>query len=175
MVVTPLYGHTSQDTAYLIGDYPYGFSLRCKKRCWLELKPNKGFRFCYQTTNPKKGNIWNKAVESTYARLAACMFLDENGHVQWIGLNEYSEAKVFSDFFESFPGVEFPTDRKQMLRDWIDGKQAMARVTIAGRPTFSFRGEDGPPPFEEKIIKAKEQLVLWEKANVSMTSAFCKF
>jgi hypothetical protein len=34
-----LKGHISQETAYLVDDYPYGFRLRCKIRYWLEYQP----------------------------------------------------------------------------------------------------------------------------------------
>jgi len=77
----PLYGHTSQETAFVVNDYPYGFKLRCKIRFWIEYKPRHGFRFMSQTTNPKKPiEVWNKPKASTYVELAACMYLDENDH-----------------------------------------------------------------------------------------------
>src|SRR5215475_9411123 len=87
-----LKGHTSPETAYLVDDYPYGYTLRCKIRYWLEFKPGKGFRFVSQTTNPKKGHVWNKPKASTYCRFGGCMFLDEKGHVHWAGLSEYSDG-----------------------------------------------------------------------------------
>lgn len=91
--MTPLYGHVSSETAYLVEDYPYGFNLRCKMRCWIEYKPKKGFRFWTQTTNPKKNNIWNKPKASTYVELSAAMYLDDQNHVQWIGVMD-GEAAV---------------------------------------------------------------------------------
>jgi hypothetical protein len=39
-----LSGHVSEETAFLVEDYPYGFRLRCKIRYWLEFDPKKGFR-----------------------------------------------------------------------------------------------------------------------------------
>jgi hypothetical protein len=97
-----LKGHVSPETAYHILDYPYGFRLRCQIRYWLEYKPGKGFRLVSQTSNPKRGNVWNKPKASTYARFGGCMFLDENGHVTWNGLSEYcsgAEAKAFLDTY----------------------------------------------------------------------------
>jgi hypothetical protein len=82
--VTPLYGHVSQDTAYLVEDYPYGFRLRCKMRCWLESDPKRGYRFVTQTTDPRMiGEVWNAPKKSTYTPIAACMYLDEQGQVHW--------------------------------------------------------------------------------------------
>jgi hypothetical protein len=104
--MTPLYGHTSPETAYLVNDYPYGFRLRCKIRYWLEHDKKRGWRFCSQTTNPKRGDTWNKPKASTYVRFAACMCLNEEGHVTWHGVHEYSEAPYAIDFCQKFPGAD---------------------------------------------------------------------
>src|SRR5271166_5634405 len=86
-----LSGHTSPETAYTVEDYPYGFRLRCQKRWWLEANPRHGVRLVSQTSNPKRsGLVWNKPKAGTYARFAACMYLDDAGHVQWSGMTEYS-------------------------------------------------------------------------------------
>ena len=87
-----LSGHVSPETAYVVADYPYGFRLRCQIRYWLEYKPKQGVRLVSQTTNPKRGDVWNKPKASTYCRFGGCMFLDENDHVQWSGLTEYGDA-----------------------------------------------------------------------------------
>ena len=121
--ITILAGHVSPETAYVVSDYPYGFKLRCSIRYWLEFTPKRGFRFMSQTTNPKRGNIWNKAKASTYCRFGGCMFLDENGHVQWSGLSEYStgaEAKAWSDQFAE--GV--PAEGREILAKWVAAKLA---------------------------------------------------
>ena len=76
-----LHGHDSQETAYIVDDYPYGFRLRCKIRYWIETKKGQGQRFCSQTTNPKaQGEVWNKPKKGTYSVVMG-MFLDENNHV----------------------------------------------------------------------------------------------
>ena len=61
----PLYGHTSEATAYVVDDYPYGFQLRTQIKYWLEYKAGKGWRFVSQTVNPKTGRS-NKPKASTY-------------------------------------------------------------------------------------------------------------
>lgn len=96
--VTILSGHTSPETAYLVNDYPYGFTLRCKIRYWLETNKKHGMRFMSQTTNPKKaGEVWNKPKASTYAPLAV-MGLDEKGHVKWTGLRAWATDEVIDAF-----------------------------------------------------------------------------
>src|SRR5580700_10859327 len=57
--VTVLHGHTSQDTAYLIADYPYGRQLRCQMRVWIEQAA--------KVTRPDGSHPWNKPHASTYS------------------------------------------------------------------------------------------------------------
>jgi hypothetical protein len=118
-----LKGHTSPETAFVVEDYPYGFRLRCKIRYWLEYHPRHGFRLWSQTTNPKRGNIWNKPKASTYSRFGGCMYLDDQGHVQSAGLTEYSngaEAKAWSDLYRE--GV--PEAGRTILDKWVAAKLA---------------------------------------------------
>ena len=81
-----LQGHISPETAYLVKDYPYGYTLRCQIRYWLEFKPGHGVRLVSQTSNPKRGHVWNKPKAGTYCRFGGCMVLMENQHVIcWLG------------------------------------------------------------------------------------------
>jgi hypothetical protein len=128
-----LQGHTTPETAFVVDDYPYGFRLRCKIRYWLEYHPRHGFRLWSQTTNPKRGNIWNKPKASTYSRFGGCMFLDENEHVQWSGLTEYcdgAEAKAWSDQYRE--GV--PEAGRAILDKWVAAKLAYDAKREGGDP-----------------------------------------
>lgn len=115
--MNPIYGHNDETTAYVVEDYPYGFKLRCKIRYWLEHVPSKGVRMCSQTTNPKKGNIWNKPVKSTYASIAGCMYTDEKGHVHWTGVHAYSTLADFQKFVELYPNAAGIGLAKEILKD----------------------------------------------------------
>jgi len=118
-----LCGHVSPDTAYVVGDYPYGFRLRCSIRYWIEYNAKHGFRFCSQTTNPKRGNVWNKPKASTYARFGACMYLDDVGHVQWSALTEYSSAAESAAWRDKYAAGVAPEHRRG-LDAWIAAKLA---------------------------------------------------
>jgi hypothetical protein len=118
-----LSGHTTPETAYLVNDYPYGFTLRCQIRYWIEYKANKGFRFVSQTTNPKRGNTWNKPKASTYSRFGGAMFLDENNHVQFAGLTEYSTAAEATAFSNTY-GAGVPEAGRAILAKWTAAKIA---------------------------------------------------
>lgn len=121
MIKQILKGHVSPETAYLVEDYPYGFRLRCKIRYWLETN-KQGTRLWSQTTNPKRGDVWNKPKSSTYCRFAGCMYLDENGHVTWNGLTEYSNAKEAQSFLDIHREGLCEHDLKR-ASDWIKVKE----------------------------------------------------
>ena len=118
-----LSGHTSPETAYVVADYPYGFTLRCQIRYWLEYNAKRGFRFVSQTSNPKRGNVWNKPKASTYCRFGGCMFLDDNGHVQWSGLSEYCSGQEANDWQATY-GEGVPEQGRALLRKWTAAKLA---------------------------------------------------
>jgi hypothetical protein len=119
-----LSGHTSPETAYVVEDYPYGFRLRCKIRYWIEFKPKNGFRFVSQTTNPKKaGEVWNKPKASTYYRFGGAMFLDENEHVHFTGLSEFSDGAESKAWAEKF-GEGVPEAGRSALNEWVAAKVA---------------------------------------------------
>jgi hypothetical protein len=118
-----LKGHISPETAYIVDDYPYGFRLRCKIRYWLEHHPKRGFRLWSQTTNPKRDNVWNKAKASTYARFGGCMFLNEEGHVNWAGLTEYSSGQEAKNFQDKY-GDGMPEAGRSTLKKWVAAKLA---------------------------------------------------
>ena len=128
-----LKGHTSPETAYLVNDYPYGFRLRCKIRYWLEYKHGKGFRLVSQTSNPKRGDAWNKPKASTYARFGGCMYLNEEGHVTWSGLTEYSDTAESVNWLATF-GEGFPEAGREGLNRWIAAKVAYDANRKPGDP-----------------------------------------
>lgn len=95
-----LRGHVSPETAYVVDDYPYSWKLRCKIRYWIETKPGFGQRMVSQTTNPKKGDVWNKPKMSTYCPVMI-MYLDQ-GQVHWDGLSFYSSEDVLNGFIDEY-------------------------------------------------------------------------
>lgn len=160
-VKTPLYGHTDENSAYLVDDYPYGFRLRTKIRYWLESDPKKGFRFVSQTMNPKTER-WNAPKKSTYSTFGGCMYLDKDDHVQWSGVTEYSDAKKFLEYINDFPKADF-----SLIKKWaaakihyykkIAGTHAL-RTTINGVLVPMTDAEK-----ENDMNRAKEEVAQWEE------------
>jgi hypothetical protein len=129
-----LTGHTTPETAYVVDDYPYGYRLRCKIRYWLEHKPNHGFRFVSQTTNPKRpGTVWNKPKAGTYARFGAAMLLDDNGHVTYTALTEYCDGAEAKDWADTY-GEGVPEVGRALLAKWVAAKVAYDANRQKGDP-----------------------------------------
>lgn len=119
-----LKGHISPETAYVCSDYPYGYTLRCKIRYWLEYNAKHGFRLWSQTTNPKRaGEVWNKPKCSTYCRFGGCMFLDEKDHVQWSGLSMYCNGAEAQAWLNKY-GEGVPEAGRKITRAWVAAKVA---------------------------------------------------
>lgn len=122
--MTILKGHLSPETAYVVDDYPYGYTLRCKIRYWLEYHPKRGVRLMSQTTNPKRpGIVWNKPKASTYCRFGGCMFLNDKGHVHWNGLTEYCDGAEAQAFLDKY-GEGVPPAALLLLNKWVAAKLA---------------------------------------------------
>jgi hypothetical protein len=126
-----LAGHISPETAYVVEDYPYGFTLRCKMAYWLEFNKSHGVRLISQTTNPKRGHIWNKPKASTYCRFGGCMFLDDAGHVQWSGLTEYTDGAQASAWLEAYGAGNHP-GADMLAKRWVAAKLAYDAKRSAG-------------------------------------------
>lgn len=100
-----LHGHTSEETAIVIDDYPYGFTLRTKIRYWLETaikgKGKGQTRFCSQTLNPKT-NKWNKPKYSTYSEFMVLHKSEDTGYISQISLGMYSRLEDLGKFLETY-------------------------------------------------------------------------
>jgi hypothetical protein len=115
--------HISPETAYVVENYPYSWKLRCQMRYWLEFQPKKGFRLWMQTSNPKRGGMWNKPKAGTYSKFGAALYLDENGHVKCAGLSEYSSVEECEAFVDMYlAGV--PAAGQKITKAWLAAKQA---------------------------------------------------
>lgn len=116
-----LKGHISQETAYVVDDYPYGFRLRCKIRYWLEFKKKAGFRLVSQTTNPKlsSAEMWNKPKASTYSTLGV-MGLDEKGYVTWETCNIYDLNKL--EAFDALYNQDFDENQAKLSKIFLNKK-----------------------------------------------------
>lgn len=127
-----LKGHISPETAYVVEDYPYGFRLRCQIRYWLDCSLKRGVRLMSQTSNPKRaGLVWNKPKASTYCLFGGCMYLDDDGHVQWAGLHEYTNGVEASTYRDTY-GAGVPDLLQGSMNDWVVSKVAFDKAIADG-------------------------------------------
>lgn len=160
LVYKPLVGHTSQETAYLVLDYPYG-RLRCKIKYWLESDPKKGFRFVSQTENPKNGR-WNAPKKSTYAPIAGAMYLNEKNHCTWTSLSEYSNAQQSLDFIDAFPKANF-----SILKVFAKGKVRFSKLMLEKKAAF-YINDVRQETSEAQLAEYKTDVEMWEKVCVQL-------
>jgi hypothetical protein len=152
----PLYGHTSEATAYLVADYPYGYTTRTQIRYWLEHKPKKGWRFVSQTLNPKTQR-WNKPKASTYTEWGAAMYLDDKGHVHWDGVGPYSDEQKILAFVTAFPGADL-----RELKKVVPAKLRFLRGLISGEVAFTIN-KVRQPLSEADVARLNNDLATWEE------------
>lgn len=151
----PLYGHASEATAYVVDDYPYGFKARTSIRYWLEFAPKKGWRFVSQTMNPKTQR-WNAAKKSTYVEWAGAMYMDNQGHVTWTGVGQYTNTKDTVEFVNSFPNADF-----SVLRIIAKKKVLYLSKMVSGEIAWQVNGVRQEPT-EHQIGEYREELEIWQ-------------
>jgi hypothetical protein len=114
-------GATSPETAHVVEDYPFGFTLRCRIRFWTETATRgaaKGRqRFMSQTTNPKKpGEFWNKPKASTYSDMVVLYTDAEKGHVHHYGLHAGQGPEAFAIFLATGLYEQFDEAHKKQYK-----------------------------------------------------------
>lgn len=140
-----LTGHTSEETAYLVDDYPYGFKLRTQIRYWVETTKS-GDRMVSQTLNPKTDR-WNKPKKSTYAPVLF-LFIDEKGHVSRASLSGYDNDEWF-DYFVSVTEGKLSDAQKRQVALLVGMKKVMSKV--------KWEIKEGRATEEEKAEQAEAQ------------------
>lgn len=160
---TMLTGHTSEDTAYVVDDYPYGFRLRTTIRYWIETT-KRGDRFCSQTQNPKITDrvVWNKPKKSTYSEVMFLYLEPENGHVSHVALSHYADQEWF-DHFMAVAGEKLSEAQKAQVAGIIGMKKAMEGVTWEIR--------EGQQTDEEKLEQRKIAAVILNRADRATAEA----
>ena len=95
-MTTILQPQPTEESPYVVGDYPYGFRLRTQIRYWVETTKN-GQRLVSQTRDPRNGR-WNRPKASTYSNIVLAG-LDERNRVVNLGISTYSldEARAYQE------------------------------------------------------------------------------
>lgn len=162
MIVTPLYGHVSPETAYLVADYPYGRRVRCRIRYWIEQSARHGYRFVSQTEHPTSLR-WNAPKRGQYVRFAMAMYLNEDGHVKHWGVGEYIEkSEAVLSFIRDFPQADV-----HELKPFIVAKLVYCRRGAAGEVRWTINGVVQPVE-QRDVDRYAAELPGWEAVAVAL-------
>lgn len=152
------HGHTSEETALVVDDYPYGYTLRTQIRYWIETVAKRGDRFVSQTLNPKTGR-WNKPKKSTYVEIAVLYIEEETGHVKWSGLHTHATEEVEAAFLAAFGEENLSELQKKQLASIRALRKVFSKVTWKVEQVPANRTE------EEKAAEKAEQDENWKNLN----------
>jgi hypothetical protein len=83
------------ETAIEVDNYPWGYTLKTKRRYWVESN-KRGDRAVYVTMNPKTGK-WCKPKANTYTAVLAVTRDDDTGRVGFQGVSKYAAADEIAD------------------------------------------------------------------------------
>lgn len=153
-IVKQLIGHESEDTAYVVDDYPYGFRARTTIRYWIETAKNHDQRFVSQTKNPKNGQ-WNKPKKGTYSSVIV-MGLDENNRVTIDGYH----MGTYEDKVDEFIGKYQLND---IQKKSMDIARAYARAQKMVTWTVTSRRYDPDETKTEPVQTIKDQCDIMKK------------
>lgn len=136
-----LYGHTDENSAYVVEDYPYGRE-RTLMRYWLEYKKNKGYRFVSQTLNPKTKR-WNNPHPGTYSDFLLMVRLFSNGHVhstQPVSYTALDTIRNIRAYGQSYRPEVYTTVKAYLLAGLAYNTKAIQRMKKTGGSGWSING-----------------------------------
>lgn len=128
-----LTGHTSAETAFIIADYPHGFTARCKKRMWIEHSPKHGERIVSQTTKPYlTHDVWQTPKKSTYDLMKFLVVEEITGHIKSDAFSMYDAARFEAFLAKGYTLTERQTKLveriKQLFANKAQAQEASATV-----------------------------------------------
>lgn len=98
---TVLKNHTTFDNGAEVDNYPWGFSLKTKRRYWIETSKTHGQRLAYATMSPKTGQ-WCKPKRGTYSYIKLLLKQDDNGYIVTDSVSKYASSETMSNFLTKY-------------------------------------------------------------------------
>ena len=162
----------SEETAFIIENYPYGFTLKTKQKRWIEYKPNFGYRSCTRTLNPKN-NSWCAIKKGTYNQFLVLAQNLTNEHIVSLGFYNFYETEKVKSFLEKYKADLLPEqinflESKVNSMDKAKQIQEEIKQEVINRPTLTI---DNLKP--DQIYAENEINKLTE--NAKMYSATLRF
>lgn len=129
-ITKQLIGNDSEETAYVVDDYPYGFRLRTTIRYWIETAKNKDQRFVSQTKNPKTGQ-WNKPKKGTYSSVIV-MGIDDNNHVTIDGYHMGTYEDKVNEFIGKYQLTDIQKKSMDIARAYARAQKMVSWSVTSG-------------------------------------------
>lgn len=127
-----IYTAKCAETAHVVTDWPWGWTLKTEARFWIETTKH-GDRFVQQTLNPKTGK-WCKPKKQTYEAVLVLAITDQ-GKVTNVGIGKHADRDRIAAALETidFEKLE-PAQKKQVckLNAWAEVMENV-EFTIAPR------------------------------------------
>ena len=127
-------------TAVEVDNYPWGYSLKTKRRYWVETN-KKGDRAVYATLNPKTGN-WCEPKKNTYTAVLVVTRDMETGYVGLNGISKYAPADKIADALEWMDFDKLNDLEKKKICELNAVAEVMEKVTWKIRNTTEMTDEE---------------------------------
>lgn len=143
------------DTAIEVADYPWGYTLKTKRRYWVETT-TRGDRGVYCTLNPKTGK-WCKPKKMTYDAVVV-INRDEDGRVTFDTLGNNAGLDRIAEFTERYGFDEFSDSKRSRICELVAVAEVMENVS------FTIVREADMTD-EEKTERDAREKETWRKIN----------
>ena len=125
--------HVSEESAFVVKNYPYGFHARTQIRYWIETTKH-GQRFVSQTLNPKT-DAWNKPKAGTYDEIKVMIRNPINGYISHERLDWNDNEEKIAAFEISHESALVLDDRAlEVIRHIRAHNRAMSKLTWSCGP-----------------------------------------
>lgn len=132
MTTETFYDAKDFDTAIEVDNYPWGYTLKTKRRYWVETT-TRGDRGVYCTLNPKTGK-WCKPKKRTYDAVVI-VTRDDDGRVGFDGLGNYASLDRIADVTEWLDFEKLNDLEKAKIYELNAVAEVMEKVTWTIRET----------------------------------------
>lgn len=121
-----MYGHDCFENAYEVDNYPWGFTLKTKRKYWIETKKGFGDRFVFATLNPKNGK-WCKPKAGTYEPVLV-LAKNEKDHVVTYGFGLWRNNENIAKFLDNVDWEKLNELQKKKICETRAINQVMKKV-----------------------------------------------
>ena len=160
-----LYSAKSFETAYVVEDWPWGYTLKTECRFWIETT-SRGDRFCKQTKNPKTGK-WCKPKKSTYDAVAI-LTKDNDGKIFYLNLDNYASEDRIANFISKIDYERLSDQQKKQICKLNAWANVMSKVT------WEIRKDDGRSDAEVDAEQDEIKARLAALANAKAAQCMAK-